>query len=134
MALPKQKIAARPDSADKLSDMVRRLLREADALGVLPTPVDRLFAIAKVTNIDDLPDASFFATLSEKARGIFTRARQKLRGIADLREKVTYVPRDAYATREFFAKCHEFGHQRFHGTSSTQPTSMTRRTSRPMPR
>jgi hypothetical protein len=111
MALPKQKIAVRPDSEPKISELVRRLIREADAAGVLPTPLDRLFQVAKVTNIAELPDETFLQTLSEKARGFFISAKQKLRGIADLREKATYVPCDLNSGRESFAKAHELGHQ-----------------------
>ena len=81
MALPKQKIAVRPASETKISDLARKLIREADANGVLPTPIDRLFDIAKVTNIDALPDETFLQTLSASARGFFLSAKQKLRGI-----------------------------------------------------
>jgi Zn-dependent peptidase ImmA (M78 family) len=111
MPLPKQKIITRPESEDKLSDMVRKLLREADAMGVLPTPIERLFEIARVTNVDRLPDESFLANLSAQTKGLFKGAWQKLRGIADLREKVTYVPKDNHTGRELFVKAHELGHQ-----------------------
>lgn len=111
MALPKQKIAVRPDSEPKLADLVNKLLREADAAGVLPTPIDRLFEIAKVTNIAALPDELFLETLSDAAKGFFRSAKQKLRGIADLRERATYVPRDPNTRREQFVQAHELGHQ-----------------------
>jgi hypothetical protein len=111
MALPKQKITVRPESEPKISDLVAKLIRTADAAGVLPTPLDRLFEVAKVTNIEDLPDATFLQTLSEQARTLFKSAKQKIRGIADIREKATYVPRDPNTGRERFAKAHELGHQ-----------------------
>lgn len=111
MALPKQKIAVKPDASPKIADLARKLIREADAEGVLPTPIDRLLAIAKITNIDELPDETFLQTLSDRAKSFFKSAKQKLRGIADLREKATYVPRDKNAGRERFAKAHELGHQ-----------------------
>src|SRR5579863_9024780 len=111
MALPKRKIAVRPESEAKLSELVHKLLREADAAGVLPTPLDRLFDIAKVTNIAELPDESFLETLSEKAKGIFRSAKQKLRGVADLRTRATYIPRDSNERRERFVKGHELCHQ-----------------------
>ena len=111
MALPKQKIAVRPESEPKLSELSRKLIREADAAGILPTPLVRLFEVAKVKNIDELPDETFLQTLSGKAKGIFIAAKQKLRGIADIREKATYVPKDPNTGRERFAKAHELGHQ-----------------------
>lgn len=111
MALPKQKIAVRPASETKISDLARKLIREADANGVLPTPIDRLFDIAKVTNIDALPDETFLQTLSAGARGFFLSAKQKLRGIADLRTRATYIPPDRHTGRKLFVKGHELGHQ-----------------------
>ncbi|MGH6714375.1 MAG: ImmA/IrrE family metallo-endopeptidase [Bradyrhizobium sp.] len=112
MALPKQKIAVRPESEPKISTLVRKLLREADAEGILPTPLDRLFEVAKVKNIAELPDEeAFLKTLSDKMRGFFISAKQKLRGIADIRERASYVPPDPNNIgRERFAKGHELGH------------------------
>jgi len=111
MALLRQKIIVRPESEPRISDLVEKLLRKADAEGVLPTPIDRLFEIAKITNIEELPDKAFLETLSEQTKGFFRSAMQKLRGIADLREKTTYIPRDPNTGRELFVKAHELGHQ-----------------------
>ncbi len=111
MPLPKQKIAVRPESEPQISNLVHKLIREADAEGILPTPLDHLFEVAKVTNIEELPDETFLQTLSERARAFFRSAKQKLRGIADIREKATYVPPDSNTGRERFAKAHELGHQ-----------------------
>jgi len=111
VALPKQKIAVRPESEPRISALVCKLIREADAAGILPTPLDRLFEFSKVTNIEELPDEKFLRTLSEKAKNFFISAKQKLRGIADLRDSTTYVPRDPNTGRERFAQAHELGHQ-----------------------
>jgi hypothetical protein len=111
MALLRQKIIVRPESEPRISDLVEKLLRKADAEGVLPSPIDRLFEIAKITNIEELPDKAFLETLSEQTKGFFRSAMQKLRGIADLREKTTYIPRDPNTGRELFVKAHELGHQ-----------------------
>lgn len=111
MALPKQKIAVRPEAESKISDLVKKLIRQADAEGVLPTPIDRLFEFAKVTNVSELPNETFLQTLSEQTKGFFRSAMQKLRGIADLRTKTTYIPADPRSGRELFVKAHELGHQ-----------------------
>lgn len=112
MALPKQKIAVRPDSEAKLAKLVRKLLREAGAEDILPTPLGRLFEVAKVKNIDELPDEeAFLKSLSKKVQNFFLSAKQKIRGIADLRERTSYVPPDPNNIgRERFAKGHELGH------------------------
>jgi hypothetical protein len=111
MALPKQKIAVRPESELTVSELAAKLIRKADAEGILPTPIDQLFDIARVTNVQELPNEAFLKTLSEQAKGFFRSAMQKLRGIADLREKTTYIPRDPHSGRELFVKAHELGHQ-----------------------
>jgi hypothetical protein len=110
-ALPKQKIAVRPDSAARVSDISAKLIRKAEAEGVLPTPIGRLFEIARVTNVEELPDEAFLKTLSDQTKGFFRSAMQKLRGIADLREKTVYIPPDSRPGRELFVKAHELGHQ-----------------------
>ena len=110
MGLPKQKIAVKPVSEAKLCDFSRKLIRKAEVEGILPTALEPLFETAKIINIEELPDDTFLQTLSEKAKGVFISARQKLRGIADLRERVTYIPRDPNAGRERFVKVHELAH------------------------
>jgi hypothetical protein len=111
LALPKQKIVVRPEAESRISDLVEKLIRKADAQGILPTPIERLFEVSKIVNVAELPNEAFLQTLSERAKGVFRSAMQKVRGIADLREKVTYVPKDPHAGRELFAKAHELGHQ-----------------------
>jgi hypothetical protein len=111
MALPKQRIVVRPDSEQRIADLARKLLREADAAGILPTPIEQLYDKAKLVNVSELPDEAFLSTLTAKARGIFIRAKQKLRGIADIRERVVYTPGDTRSVRVRWVKFHELGHQ-----------------------
>ena len=120
MALPKQKLVVRPEAESRIADLVDKLIRKADAQGILPTPIERLFEISKIVNVAELPNEAYLQTLSERAKGVFRNAMQKLRGIADLREKVTYVPKDPHSGRELFAKAHELGHQvmPWHGVDS----------------
>ena len=79
---------------------------------MLPTPIDRLFEIAKVTNIAELPDESFLNTLSEKGERFLQErdaeicAASRISGRAE-----TYIPPDPRNGRELFVKAHELGHQ-----------------------
>lgn len=111
MALPKRRVVVRPESESKLSQLATRLLHEASAMNVLPTPIDRLFEVAKVKHITELPDERFFESLPEKARNFFRAALQKIRGIADLRERAIYVPAQRSEPRGRFVQAHELGHQ-----------------------
>jgi hypothetical protein len=102
-----------PDSAQDLQGLAERALRGAGALGKLPTPIDDLVAAAKIIDFADPETAKerFLRTLAKGAVSTFLSAWQKLRGIADLRDNVIYVPRDTMPPRVLFAKTHEFGHQ-----------------------
>ena len=86
-------VIVRPHSADEVSKYARRALRVADAIGQLPTPIDDLLAAAEIENlkIDEEVKQNFAARLMAAARQEFNSMWQKVRGIADLRERVTYV-------------------------------------------
>jgi hypothetical protein len=103
----------RPEAATSISEIAEVALRRAGVVGTLPTPMDEIIAAAKLKGVTD-PEAfirTFMAGLQQGARAVFRSALQKLRGIADLREKAIYVPRDTNDRRVLFAKGHEAGHQ-----------------------
>ena len=103
----------RPESAEEISKYARRTLRSAEAVGKLPTPIDKLLEAAKVGNlkIDEDVKESFSARLTDPATQTFKTMWQKIRGIADIRERVTYVDENTSQPRILFAKGHELGHQ-----------------------
>ncbi len=106
-------LVAKPTSDTELIRIAEVKLRRAGVIGKLPTPVDELLACNGVDEIAD-PEAAkdqFLATLGDYARKRFLAAWQKVRGIADLRERVVYVPHTTILPRVLFAKSHEFGHQ-----------------------
>lgn len=112
MALPKKQLIISPDTAPELISLADRALRRAGAVGKLPTPVEDLIRAANITSESD-PEgvvSRFLSTLNAQSRAIFESAMQKMRGIADLRERAIYVPSDK-APRELFASAHEFGHE-----------------------
>ena len=103
----------RPESAEAVSKYAKRALREAEAVGELPTPVDKLLEAAGVENlkIDENVKESFSARLAGPAKQDFETMWPKIRGIADTRERVTYVDENTSQTRILFAKGHELGHE-----------------------
>jgi hypothetical protein len=80
---------------------------------LLPTPINRLFEIARVRQVEDLPDpdGGFLSSLGERALTAFFVARQKIRGMADMRRRVVYIPKQDKAPRILFVQGHELGHQ-----------------------
>lgn len=106
-------VLTRPDSEHELIAHADRLLRAAGAVGTLPTPIDDLYQAARITNEVEAEAAKerFFARLSKQGREVFLSLWQKLRGIADLRDRVVYIPKGVPAPRELFVKAHELGHE-----------------------
>ena len=108
-----RELIVRPESAEEVSKYARKTLRAADAIGRLPTPIDDLLAAAKIGNlkIDEEVKQSFAAQLTGFVRQEFYSMWQKIRGIADLRKRVTYVDDNTTPQRIRFAKGHELGHE-----------------------
>ena len=108
-----RRVIIRPESADEVSKFARSALQAADAIGQLPTPIDDLFAAAKVGNLEITKEVkkSFASRLIGPARHEFELMWEKIRGIADLRERVTYVAENTTQSRIRFAKGHELGHE-----------------------
>lgn len=103
----------RPDSKLDISNISEQLLRKADAIGVLPTPIEDLIEVATITEIGSLKDLNenFFSRLKKSAQDIFINAIQKVRGIADLRDRIIYIPNPDNPFRKTFTKAHDLGHQ-----------------------
>lgn len=108
----KQTLFTPPDSADEISGLADKAIRRAGAMGILPTPIDDLIAAANVKDKsdDDASIASFLESLGEQAQSTLKSVINMVRGIANLRQPVIYVPTDT-KPRQFFAKSHELGHQ-----------------------
>ena len=107
------KLFRRPDASPSLEEMAENLLRRADAIGKLPTPIDDLIATAQLEEPRDAEAfvQSFVKRLATGAGETFLAAIQKVRGIADLRQRAIYVQSDTTSPRRLFVKCHELAHQ-----------------------
>lgn len=96
-----------------ISAIAERTIRRAGVVGVLPTPVDYMIASERLdAAVDPEPFIQrFVRRIAEDAREVFMSGIQKLRGIADLRDRAIYVPSELKPTRARWAKSHELGHQ-----------------------
>lgn len=103
----------RPASSQEIAKIASDLLRRSNTAGLLPTPIDEIIAAANLTEPED-PEPfiqSFLSSLPRVTRDVFLSGWQKIRGIADLRERVIYIPRETKERRRLFVKSHELGHQ-----------------------
>ena len=92
-----------------------RLLQEASAYGVFPTPVDRLLAAAKLTVVEDevLDEPALRRFLARAKAGMavaLKSALSKVLGLFDAQERLVVLDRDVPKPRRPFVKLHEAGH------------------------
>ena len=95
-----------------------RLLKEAGAIGVFPTPIDVIMAAAKVTVIEDeILDESMLRRLADKARAslqigvnVIKSAFSKVLGLFEANERLVILDKAVPPARRAFVKLHEVGH------------------------
>jgi Zn-dependent peptidase ImmA (M78 family) len=103
----------RPDEHEAIKDEAVILLKRARAIGIFPTPIEKLIAAADVDQLDDVEEAkqSFLQTAPAHMRSQLESAWKKLRGFADLKKKVNYIAPEGDSVRQKWPKLHELGHQ-----------------------
>ena len=102
-SLPREQLDAVRRHAD-------RLLRDAGAFGVFPTPVDRVMAAARVEMGPDTLDEGFLDGCRRKFGAALRRALSKVRGVVDAVARVIYVDRTLLVVKQTYLKVHEIAH------------------------
>ena len=100
-----------PEEARVIRDFALALLREAGALGQLPTPLDELTAVAKLVyagEIDLTPEEK--RSLLRRYGGRLNRVMDKLKGMISFRSREIWLASDLPAQRRRFVHAHELGH------------------------
>src|SRR2546426_2748644 len=107
------KLYVRPDSEREIARMAKGLLVRGDCLGILPTPIMRLYDVARVEEVelDRSETSSMWSRFSERARDVVMGLINQVRGAADLKKRVIFMPQDDSKPRILFARAHELGHQ-----------------------
>lgn len=111
----------RPDDCSLTSSQLARVrreaeraLREAGALGVFPTPVERIMAVAKVEEVkEDVLNPGFIAKMRagvEKAGGALKRAVSKVMGLFHASAGLVFLDQTLMAVKKRFVRLHESGH------------------------
>lgn len=100
------------DSGRDIARHVERLLRDAEAQGRLPTPVDDLIAAAKLTEpLDSLLSESALAGVPEYLAAKMRRLRGKTHALLDRKTREIHVNPDiSHDGQRRFKKCHEVAH------------------------
>ncbi len=91
-----------------------RALREAGALGVFPTPIDRIMSVANVEEVpEDLMSPGLLAKIrntAEKAGGVLKRALSKVMGLFHASAGLVYLDQSLIEVKKRFVRLHESAH------------------------
>lgn len=88
-----------------------RRLRDADAFGRFPTPVDDVMAAAQVLLAPhDILDDGFLKKMRVKAERVLKSAIEKVWGLFDATARMIFVDRSVIPVKQTFLKLHETGH------------------------
>ena len=100
-----------PDQYSRVRREAERVLREAGAMGVFPTPVESVMTAAKVKEVpDEVLDEGFLRRMRAKAEGSLKRALSKVLGLFDARGGLVFIATGINAVRKTFIRLHETGH------------------------
>jgi len=100
-----------PVQLAKVRNEAGRALREAGALGVLPTPIKDILAVAKVEEVqEDVLNESFLAKMRAKAGDAIKRALSKVMGLFDAAAGLVFIDQLLMPVKKRFVTLHEAGH------------------------
>jgi transcriptional regulator with XRE-family HTH domain len=104
LALPRHTLAAIRTNADAL-------LREADAVGRFPTPLDDLNAVAGLVATNEIALTAKERSLLERKCGpVIHLVWNRLQGLVDFRSNEVWVKPELAEVRQRFVRAHEIGH------------------------
>lgn len=103
-----------PGQLARIRKEAERALREASALGVLPTPVEQVMAAARVREVEeDVLNPSFVAKLmnkAEQAGQAIKHALSKVLGLFHASEGLVFIDHTLMLVRKRFVRLHEAAH------------------------
>lgn len=103
-----------PQQFARVRAEAERALREAGALGIYPTPVHQIMAVAKVEEVkEDVLNPSFIARLRstvEHAGGTLKRAVNKVMGLFHATAGLVFLDQTLMTVKKRFVRLHEAAH------------------------
>jgi len=103
-----------PGQLARVRAEAERALRQANALGALPTPIEEIMRVANVREVEeDVLDPSFIAKLmgkAEKAGLAIKRAISKVMGLFHATDGLIFIDRTLMMVRQRFVRLHESAH------------------------
>lgn len=100
-----------PRQQRRIRQQAENALRNADAHGVFPTPVDEVMAAAELlVASEDLADEGLLKQLRRKAGKTVRRALSKILGVVHVVSRIVYLDKAVHVAKLPFLKLHETAH------------------------
>jgi hypothetical protein len=100
-----------PGQRAKVRAEAERALREAGALGIFPTPVDRIMTVANVEEVpDNVFDDGFLAKMRANAGGAIKSAISKVIGLFQSKSGLVFINHALMKVKKTFVRLHEAAH------------------------
>lgn len=103
-----------PSQLARVRKEAERALRQASVLGILPTPIEQVMAVARVREVEeDVLNPTFVAKImgkAEKAGQKIKRALSKVIGLFHASEGLVFIDQTLMLVRKRFVRLHEAGH------------------------
>jgi IrrE N-terminal-like domain len=114
MARQPDDVSLTPSQYARVRKEAERALREAGALGVLPTPIDQIMAVARVVEVkEDVLNPGLIDRLrakAERARQAVKRAVTTVLGLFHASEGLVFLDKTLMVVKKRFVGLHEAGH------------------------
>lgn len=89
----------------------KKILYEADAIGIFPTPIDQILHAAKVEELEEqVLDQSLLSEIRHKFSDSLKTALNKVLGLFDAVSRLIFVDKSLYIKKQNFIRLHECGH------------------------
>lgn len=99
-----------PQQHARVRKEAERALREAQAMGVFPTPVDRIMAAANVREEAGELNDGLVARMRSKAGAALKRALSKVIGLFHASAGIVFLDQTLHKIKKRFVRLHEAGH------------------------
>ena len=103
-----------PVQLARIRKEAERALQQAEAFGVLPTPIDEIMRVARVVEVEeDIHSPSFIAWMmakAEKTGQAIRRALSKVMGLFHASEGLIFIDRTLMMVKQRFVRLHESAH------------------------
>jgi len=99
------------DDITRIRSYTNALLRKADAVGLIPTPIDSVMQVAQLVSTGEITlDPRERLKLRDRFGDLVDQVAKRLQGVIHFGSREIWINPEMYPLRQRFVLCHEIGH------------------------